>query len=47
MKRLILTLLLAAALFVSLAGTAFAGGDMHHGDKGQGEVIQHQIRLAP
>ncbi|MCB1196132.1 hypothetical protein KDK77_08090 [bacterium] len=40
--------LLLTTLFVLSTATAFAGGDKnknrHKGDKGQGSVIQNQIR---
>lgn len=32
---------------IGVAFSAFASGGKHRGDKGQGCVIQHQIRNAP
>jgi len=44
------TMLLAACILLFIVGVAFsasASGGKHHGDKGQGYVIQCQIRNTP
>lgn len=35
---------LLIALMLVGSGAALAGGDQHHGDKGQGAVVQTQVR---
>lgn len=47
MKRMVLALLIVAALAISLASQAFAGGDQVRGDKGQGGVVQTQVQDPP
>jgi hypothetical protein len=44
MKKLSL-IVLVAVFFVSITAPAFAGGDQHHGDKGQGEVKRIQVQV--
>lgn len=38
------TMQLLIALVLIGSGSALAGGDQHHGDKGQGAVVQTQVR---
>lgn len=42
MKKIALFVLIAVLVYLT-AVPALAGGDQHHGDKGQGYVIQHQV----
>ena len=42
MKRLVVTVLVL--LIAASLTSAFAGGDKNRGDKGQGAVVQEQIR---
>ena len=47
MKRLLLIMLVVAALSISVTSPVFAGGDKVRGDKGQGEVNQVQVQDPP
>jgi len=47
MKKLLLTLLMVAALSISLASPVFAGGGKVRGENGQGDVNQVQIENPP
>lgn len=51
MRRAVYVLLTVVILCVTSATAVLAGGDMncerHRGDKGQGEVLQHQVQVRP
>jgi len=43
MKKMILVLL-AVTFVISLTTACYAAGDQNQGDKGQGTVVQNQVR---
>ena len=47
MKRILLILLVVAALFVATTSAVFAGGDKVRGENGQGAVVQVQVQDPP
>ena len=47
MKNKIFALIIVGILLISSISTAFAGGDMVRGDRGNGEVNQVQVQDPP